>query len=331
MMMLPESTAIVSCVSLVAATASAAAQPRLFVVAYAIVVAALTCGSFFENTLRLPYAWILVVVFVLNELVIVACKLRAMLEAEGDGKKRGSSAAAADHAWWREALRVPENVLVNEKLRATRKLMRMAPLVSGIYASLLGWCGVCIVWVGTFDSSSAASNVLVASLTIVACCAAFEVSVQMDSSTTLTHAHWMGGVVVQSLLVHPSVAVALVAVGTAVGVAVLPPSLAAAYAACVCAFPFLFVVAVRACRGTTASSDASSSYMWDVRMTTETAWWTTLLALERSGNAAVTAADARRDEAALAMASVSLAASLVAMGMMLHRTVPMLVREANDA
>lgn len=306
-------TASMVVVSFVAAVMSVSPITRLFVAVYGLVVLCITATSYTTS----PVPWFILLLFVICDTIIVFHKLRYRSE-------RGK---AENGPLMQLLLGVPETVTKTPM----RTLRAMGPIFVGCYASLLGWLMMMAVWIGTAVPIDGASNVLSAAIALTACCAVFEISVRMKTHETCDTRKYPGveTFVIQTFLVHPSVAMSMVAITAAVGVMLFDVPLAVTYALVVGAWPWVMVTGIRVClRRRGRNTSPSSSFMWDARMTSEVAWWATLL-MHDLRRVQVVLPQARNDAATLAMAITSVCFAFGATVRTLMRTFPDLLRDAN--
>ena len=345
-------TVILTATSVAAAIMSVSSVARVLVTTYAVVVVLATAEAFFQATLPSPVAWMLLGSFASSDALL--CLHKLWLLVRPPSAPRGKSETLP----FRALLRIPVSTAVSEARRLSKEIRRVAPMFVGIYSSLLMWCVLMAVWVGTLTwdagvgDATDVDDVAVAALALTACCATFEVSVQMQRGANANANEnenesepanavqarslgngwrWIGAVVVQSLLIHPSVALAIAVSTTAAAVIVMPPGVSAAYAVSVGVFPWLLVTALGLARRERSNG---SSFMWDARVAAESAWWATFVVLQTTAPSSrvwLARDEPRTDHVAMALSVLALLSAVWAVGMMLLRTVPTLLRDANDA
>lgn len=331
---------VASAVTIVAVGTSVFPYARLFFSLYGLVVAFVTIGDFFRSQLvgSVPYAWTLVALFAACEMTLSLSKIVAHRPEDRSGAE-GLTMNLITTTPVRVLCGVP--MLTQKAVRELGKeLQRVAPMMASVYASFLGWCMVMVVWVGVSATRTTqlriVSDLLVASLALVACCATFEISVKMEDvgaehQIAKNKNNKCGGTVTRHLLMNPSLAVAMTMVSIATAVVVLPTELAVAYVVLVVVLPSGVIVTDMKrlqsfCR---KSKSRNVAYLWDVRMAAECAWWSTVVAVE-AAHIQVIPADVRLDAATLALSLVSLMSAAAATVVVLVHTGPLLVRAANE-
>lgn len=332
-------SAVASVVSIVAVLLSVFPKPRLLIALYGLVVAFVTIGDFFRGQLlgAVPFAWAMTALFGACDTVLTVSKL---VEPDEPAPK-GESRALPLQAPVRVLCGVPMVSLgrrCGKELGA--QLVRVAPIMASVYASMLGWCMVMVLWVGSLAGASSATNLrvvsdlTVASLAMVVSCATFELSVRMDRlgaehGPAARNSSCVGRVA-RHLLMHPVIAWAMTIIGVTVAVVVLPTELAVAYALVVVALPAgVLAVDVKRLRSFCRKPRKRNvAYLWDVRMSAECAWWATIMAVE-TAHVPVLPATLRLDAATLSLSVVALMSAVVAVGVALTRTVPELLRRAS--